>query len=219
MFFLGNFLFPNLTGNMEFKKPAMQKCRCMLRRRATLHFINCLVILLLLTVLMVARKPVSPGKAIPYSKVPGHILVQLAELHEHAEGEIYTDPLWILYGDGTLIFKTDPSDTLWRAQLALGDIQHILDVIINQQSFFASTAQRYESITPENDADELLLTVNAIGRQKEVMLVSERTNQVVSDLQTTHMVAIEQFLLAYHPEHSMFYAPNPGSDRASGNGQ
>jgi hypothetical protein len=219
MFFLGNFLFRNLTGNMGFKKPAMQKCRRMLRRRATLHFINCLVILLLLTVWMVARKPDSPGKAIPYSKAPGHILVQLAELHERAEVEIYTDPLWTLYGDGTLIFKTDPSDTLWRAQLALSDIQHILDVITNQQSFFASTAQRYEGITLENDDDELLLTVNANGQQKEVMLASERTNQVVSDLQTAHVVAIEQFLLAYHPVHSMFYAPNPGSDRASGNGQ
>lgn len=193
----------------------MQTYRRMLRRRATWHLINCLVILLFLTVWMVARKPVSPGKTIPYSKAPGHVLVQLAELHEHAETQIYADPLWTLYGDGTLILKTDPSDTLWRAHLAPGDIQHILDVVINYQGFFASSAQQYKSIAPENDNEELLLTVNVKGQQKEVLLVSEPANQVVSDLQTTHVVAIEQFLLAYHPVHSVPYAPHPRSDSNS----
>jgi hypothetical protein len=57
--------------------------------------------------------------------------------------------------------------------------------------------------------DEMLLTVNANGQQKEVVLVSERTTQIPSDLQTNRVFAIEQFLLAYHPMHSVFYASNP----------
>ena len=196
----------------------MQKYRRILRRRATLSLIDWLVIVLFLTVWMVARNRVPTERPIPYIKAPGHILVQLAELPDHAEAETHTDQQWTLYGDGTLIFKADPSDTLWRARLAPGDIQHILDVIINQDTFFSSTQQRYGSITPESDDDELLLTVNANGQQKEVVLVNKPTNPVVSDLQTQRVFAIEQFLLAYHPVHAMFYAPNPNSDRESDDG-
>jgi hypothetical protein len=178
-----------------------------------------LVIVFFLIVWMVARKPVPTGRAIPYIKVPGHILVQLADFSELAGAGTHTDPHWTLYGDGTLIFKPDPSDTLWRAQLAPADIQHILNVIINQHTFFDLTQQRYGSIIPESDDDEVLLTVNANGQQKEVVLVSERTTQIASDLQTNRVFAIEQFLLAYHPVHSVFYASNPDSDRDFDDGQ
>jgi hypothetical protein len=145
--------------------------------------------------------------------------VQLAELPKLAEAGTHTDPQWTLYGDGTLIFKQDPSGTLWRAQLAPGDIQHILNVIINQNTFFDLTQQRYGSITPDSDDDDLLLTVNANGQQKEVVLESESITQIASNLQTTHVFAIEQFLLAYHPVHSVFYAPNPNSNRHFDDGQ
>ena len=197
----------------------MQKYRRIQRRRAASYLMDWLVIVFFLIVWMVARKPVPTGRAIPYIKAPGHILVQLADFSELAGARTHTDPHWTLYGDGTLIFKPDPSDTLWRAQLAPADIQHILNVIINQHTFFDLTQQRYGSIIPERDDDEMLLTVNANGQQKEVVLVSERTTQIASDLQTNRVFAIEQFLLAYHPVHSVFYASSPDSDRDFDDGQ
>ncbi len=197
----------------------MQKCRRILRRRAVWSLIDTLVIVFFLMVWIVARNQVPTERAIPYIKVPGHILVQLAELPDHVEAGIHTDPQWTLYGDGTLIFKVDPSDTLWRARLTSGDIQHILDVIINHDTFFNSTQQRYVGITSDRDDDELLLTVNAHSQQKEVVLAHEPTNPIVSDLQTQRVFAIEQFLLAYHPVHAVFYAPNPSSDRNADDGQ
>ena len=196
----------------------MQKYRHILRRRATLSLIDWFVIVVFFTVCIVTWKPLPTGKAIPYIKAPGRILVQLAELPDPSEAETHTDPQWTLYGDGTLIFKTDPSDTLWRAQLTFNDIQRILNVIINQDTFFNHTQQRYGSITPQRDDDELLLTVDANGQQKEVVLANESTNQVASNSQINRVFAIEQFLLAYHPVHSVFYAPNPDSDRDSDDG-
>src|SRR5207253_1248754 len=98
---------------------------------------------------------------------------QLAELPDLAEAGTHTDPQWTLYGDGRLIFKADPSDTLWRVQLAPANIQHILNVIINQDTFFDHTRPRYGSITPAKDDDVLLLTVDANGRHKEVVLMGE----------------------------------------------
>jgi hypothetical protein len=141
--------------------------------------------------------------------------VQIAKLPEQPGAQMRTSPMWTLYGNGTLIFRTDPDDNLWRAQLSPGEIQHILDVIINQNTFFDSTAQRYGSMTSERDDDELLLIVDAHGLQKEVVLVSEPTNQVAIDLQTTHVFAIEQFLLGYHPLHTVLFASNPHPDGVS----
>ena len=197
----------------------MQKYRRMLRRRATFLLIESLVIVVFLTVWMVAREPVPTGRTIPYNRASDHILVQLAKLPEDPGAQMHTVPVWTLYGDGTLIFQTDLSDDLWRAQLSPGEIQHILDVIINQDTFFDSTAQRYGSMTPEMDADELLLIVNTQGQQKELVLVSEQTNQVAIDLQTTHVFAIAQFLLDYHPLHSVLYASNPDPDGVSDDGK
>jgi len=74
-------------------------------------------------------------------------------------------------------------------------------------------------MTFERDVDELLLIVNAHGQQKAVVLVSEPTNQVAIDLQITHVFAIEQFLLDYHPLHSVLYALNPDSDDVSDDGK
>jgi hypothetical protein len=187
----------------------MQKYRRMLRRRATFLLFNWLVIIVFLTVWMVARKPVPTERTISYNRASDHILVQLAELPEYPGAQMHTVPMWTLYGDGTLIFRTDPSDNLWRAQLSQSEIQHILDVIINQDTFFDNTAQRYGSMTPDRDDEELLLIVDANGQQKGVILVSEPTNQVAIDIQTTHVFAIEQFLLDYHPLHTVLSAPNP----------
>jgi len=212
----------------------MQRYRRLLRRRAVLHLVDWLLIVLLFIVWIVARKPVPTGRTIShnkapghiivqlaklpeltgrvifYNKAPGHIIVQLAKLPELTGAETHTVPVWTLYGDGTLIFRTDPSDALWRAQLAPGDIQHILDVILNQGRFFEDIRKQYGS------DDELLLAVDADGKQKEVALLCELSNQIASDIQTIHVFAITQFLLAYHPMHSELYALNPDLDHDSG---
>ncbi len=161
----------------------MQKYRRIQRRRAKLFLVDCLVIILFLIVWMVAREPVPTGKtipyikepvptgrAIPYNKTPGHILVQLAKLPKLPEAEMHEVPKWTLYEDGTLIFRTDPSD-------------------------------------------------NANGQHKEVVLASESTNKVAVDIQTTHVFAIEQFLLDYHPLHTVLYATNPDPDGVSDDGK
>ena len=197
----------------------MQKYRRILRRRATFLLIDWLVIVVFLTVWMVAREPVPTKRTIHYNRASDHILVQLAKLPEHPGAEIHEVPKWTLYEDGTLIFRTDPSDNLWRAQLSPREIHHILDVIINQDTFFDSTRQRYGKNTPEMDDDELLLTVDANGQHKEVVLASESTNTVAVDIQTTHVFAIEQFLLDYHPLHTVLYASNPDPDDVSDDGK
>ncbi len=114
---------------------------------------------------------------------------------------MHTVPVWTLYGDGTLIFQTDPSDNLWRTQLSPGPIQHILDVIINQDHFYATSEQRYSSITHGSDDFELLLMVDINGQYKEVTLAGEPPTRGAIDIQTMQVFAIEQFLLAYHPLH------------------
>ena len=189
----------------------MQKYRRMLLRRATFLLIDWLVIVIFLTAWIVVRKPVPTERTISYNRASDHILVQLAKLPEHPGAQMHTVLMWTLYGDGTLIFRTDPGDNLWRAQLSPSEIQHILDVIMNQDTFFGSTAQRYGGMTPERGNDELLLIVNARGQQKKVVLVSEPTNRVSIDIQAAHVFAIEQFLLDYHPLHTVLYVANPDS--------
>src|SRR6266571_2817251 len=142
------------------RRYAMQKYRRILRRRAILSLIDGLVIFIALLVLMVARNAVPTGKIISYNKASGHILVQLAELPELAGAKMHTALEWALSGDGTLIFRSDPGDDLWRAYLSPGAIQHILDVIINRDKFFVTSEQRYGSVTQGRDDNELLLTVD-----------------------------------------------------------
>ena len=186
----------------------MQKYRHMLRRRAILAIIDGLVVLLILLLVMVARNPVPTSRAISYIKTPGHILVQLAELPELAGSDISTGQELTLFGDGTLVFRTDPADDLWRAQLSPGTVQSILNVIINHDQFFAASATQYGSIIHSSDDELMLLAVDANGQQKQVMLASKPTTGDATDIQTTHVFAIEQFLLAYQPPHAVFYAPN-----------
>ena len=200
----------------------LQRYRRMLRRRVRLSLMDWLLIVLFLIVWMVASRPVSPvptERAIPYNKTSGHVLVQLARLPENSETETYTEPKWTLYGDGTLIFRTDPGDNLRRAQLSPGEIQHILDVIINRDKFFTNTRHSYRGIISEGGDDELLLTVDANGQRKEIVLVNEPMKRMAIVSQTTHVFAIEQFLLDYHPVHTVLYSPNPDPDSLSGDGK
>ncbi len=172
----------------------MQKYRRILRRRAILSLIDGVVIFLILLVLLVASNLVPTG----------------------AGAKMHTAQEWTLYGDGTLVFRSDPGDDLWRAHLSPGAIQHILDVIINQDKFFVTSEQRYGSVTQGSDDNELLLTVDANGQQKEVTLAGG-PNRGAIDIQTTRVFAIEEFLLAYHPLHAVYCAPNSDPDGDDGN--
>ena|SRR5215467_2729696 len=194
----------------------MQTYRRLLRRRAILAFIDGFIVLLFLLTLLVARKTVPIGGAISYIKTPGHVLVELAEAPGPDRTEMQLVPIWILYGDGTLIFQKDPGDNLWRVQLSPGPIHQILDVIINQDHFFTTSEERYGSISHRSDENQLLLTVEANGQQKEVTLVGEPPRRGAIDIQTMQVFAIEQFLLAYHPLHALFYAPNNDHDGEMG---
>ncbi len=196
----------------------LQKYRRLLRRRVRLSLMDWLLIVLFLIVWMGVSKPVPKERAIPYIKTSGQVLVQLAKLPKHSETVTYAEPKWTLYRDGTLIFQTDPDDNSRRAQLSPGEIQHILDVIINQDKFFNNTERSFASNTSEGNDDELLLTVDANDQRKEIVLVNEPMKRMAIDSQTTHVFAIEQFLLDYHPSHSILYAPNSGADRHSDDG-
>jgi hypothetical protein len=194
----------------------MQRYRRLLRRRAIFAFIDGLIVLLVLLTLLLVRKTAPTSGVISYIKTPGHILVQLAEAPGPGRTETHAVPVWTLYGDGTLIFQKDPGDTLWRAQLTPDLVQHILEVIINQDHFFATSEQRYGRLSHRNDDNELFLTVDANGQQKEVLLVGEPPISRATDIQSTQVFAIEQFLLAYRPLHALYYAPNNDPDREMG---
>jgi hypothetical protein len=195
----------------------MHKPGGMLRRRAISSFIDGLVIFLVVLLVLVARNFAPTGRAISYNRTPGHILVHLAELPEFAEAEMHSEQEWSLYGDGTLVFRTDPGDDLWRAHLSPDAIQSLLDVIINQNQFFATSKQQYGTIIHGSEENELLLTVDANNQQKEVTLASRPTEKDTIDIQTTHVFAIERFLLNYHPLYAVFYASNSDTDGESGN--
>lgn len=191
----------------------------MLRRQAIIAFMEGFVIFSILLLVLITRNPDAMNRAIPYARTPGHIIVQLAELPEPtgAGTEMHTGQEWVLYGDGTLLFRKDPGDDLWQAHLSPGAIQSMLDVIINQNQFFATREQRYGTLTHGSDDKELLLTVDANSQQKEVAVASKLITNDAPDIQRTHLFLIEQFLLAYHPLDAVFYAPNSDLDGDIGN--
>lgn len=149
------------------------------------------------------------GAPISYNKAAGHILIQLF----HSPGFIYPPisgvPDWTLYGDGTLIITSNPGvdigSQLLEAHLTSGEVQHILDVVVNQNAFFASARDSYGRVVP--DTGSLLLTVDANGQDKEVQLFAEPTAS--TDEQTQHVFAIKHFLLSYNPASTQPYVP-PG---------
>src|SRR5258708_24592637 len=116
----------------------MQKYRRILRRRAILSLIDGTVIFLVLLGLLVASNLVPTGRAISYNNAPGHILVQLAEFPGLAGAKMHTAQEWTLYGDGTLIFRSDPGDDLWRGPLFPRALNHIFYCIMIQQQLFFS---------------------------------------------------------------------------------
>jgi hypothetical protein len=111
-------------------------------------------------------------------------------------------PTWTLYGDGTLVFATGGvvpgSSQLAVAKLSQSDVQRILDVIVNQHHFFASTKPTYGRVVPDIGATRL--TVNANGQSKSVELFLDPG--ATGDAETRNVFAIAQYLQDYNP-------PNP----------
>jgi hypothetical protein len=147
------------------------------------------------------------GPAIAFDKQQGHILIQLFRVPGFVYPPINGVPDWTLYGDGTLIFKatTSNNSSLQQARLSANEIQHILDVVVRENSFFASNQTSYGHKLP--DTGSLQLTVNANGQHKTVNLSIESEN--TTDEQTQHVFAIKNFLLSYHPASAQAYSP-PG---------
>jgi hypothetical protein len=135
------------------------------------------------------------GTVVSSDTEAGHVIVQLFSSPGFIYPPINGVPDWTLYGNGTLIFKSAAGAGLVQAQLSPDEVQHILDVIVNQNAFFASTQQFYGRIIP--DTGSLLLSVSANGQEKEVRLGLEPASS--SDQQTQHVFAIKHFLLNYHP--------------------
>ena len=188
----------------------------MLRRHAIIAFLEGFVILSILILMIITRNSDTRNNTIPYSKAPGHIIVQLAE-HPEPTGigpEMHTEQEWVLYGDGTLLFRKDPADDLWQAHLSPGAVQSLLDVIINQNQFFAPDQQRY-STSQVSDEFELLLRVDANSQQREVAVARKPPANDASDNQR-RLFLIEQFLFAYHPVDAVFYSPDSDLDGENG---
>ena len=187
----------------------------MLRRHAIIAFLEGLIIFSILILMIINRNPDTSHNSIPYSKAPGHIIVQLAE-HPEPTGTdpgMRTEQEWVLYGDGTLLFQKDPGDDLWQAHLSPAAVRSLLDVIINQNQFFA-TRQRY-STSQVSDENELLLRVDANSQQREVAVTRKPPANDAPDNQR-RLFLIEQFLFAYHPVDALFYIPNSDLDGENG---
>ncbi|HZR39365.1 MAG TPA: hypothetical protein VFB12_04570 [Ktedonobacteraceae bacterium] len=143
--------------------------------------------------------------AIAFDKQQGHVLIQLFRVPGNIYPPINGVPDWTLYGDGTLIFKSN-NGSLQQARLSASDIQHILDVVVQENTFFASNQALYGRMFA--DMGSLLLTVNANGQHKTVRLFAEPDS--TADEQTQHVFAIKNFLLNYHPASVQAYSP-PGA--------
>jgi len=89
-------------------------------------------------------------------------------------------------------------------------------VIINQDKFFVTSEQRDGSIPQGRDGKQVPLTVDANGQQREVTLEGGPNTGAI-DIQMTRVFAIEEFLLAYHPLHAVYCAPNSDPDGDDGN--
>src|SRR5579859_2923603 len=106
--------------------------------------------------------------ATTHTSSPGHIIVQLFQVPGFIYPSVNGVPEWTLYEDGLLIFKPESSLDLVQAQLSSNEVHAILNVIVRQNAFFASTKDAYGRPIP--DVGSLLLSVNNNGQSKQVTL-------------------------------------------------
>ncbi len=134
-----------------------------------------------------------------------HIVVQLFQVPGFIYPSVNGVPEWTLYADGLLIFKASNSSDLMQVRLSPDKMRSILNVIVRQNSFFASTHVAYGRPMP--DVGSLLLNVDINGIHKQVRLFGEPPTFV--DAQTRNIFAIKKFLNNYHPATAQPYI-SPG---------
>ncbi|HEY7416223.1 MAG TPA: hypothetical protein VH593_13600 [Ktedonobacteraceae bacterium] len=143
---------------------------------------------------------------VPYKQGSGQVLIRLINAPGNIFPSIRPTPTWELYGDGTLLYQSQDasSGTLLQSQLQPADVAHIMDVVVNQDSFFADQKTSYGKPIP--DVGETDLTVNTTKQQKTVTLFKE-AGAPPSD---QHMFSILHFLQSYRPASSHPYTA-PGA--------
>lgn len=150
------------------------------------------------------------GAPVAYDAHANSILVQLFSSPGFIYPSVNGVPTWTLYGNGTLIFANgfaNGAPKLMQAKLAADQMQHILDVVVNQNTFFASDKPLYGHMIPDTGAT--LLTVNAQGKSKTVGVYGGPGTPGYAgsqaDTQTQHIFAIKGFLDGYHPADAQPY--------------
>lgn len=140
----------------------------------------------------------TPTATPAYNAASGHILVQLFPTPGLLYPPLLGIPSWTLFGDGTLVYTSGgPSATnpagLDEAQLSAAQVNQILDVVVNQNAFFASSRSSYGKGTP--DVGATIIVVDAAGRHKQVYAADQEGSS--PDQETKHIYAILQYLKAY----------------------
>lgn len=183
-----------------------------LRGRSTLAALVCLALACaaILSGCGVTASAGGSGQPIAYDAHTGSILVQLFPSPGFMYPSVNGVPTWTLYGDGTLVYVSGESASasdsakLSEARLTPDQVQHILDVVVNQYAFFASDKSSYGRMIP--DTGSTLLAVNAAGQSKTVALYGDEGSS--PDAQTRNVFAIESFLQGYHPSNVQPYTPH-----------
>jgi hypothetical protein len=156
--------------------------------------------------------PVQGGNGTPtpsYGTGAGHILIQLYSTPGFIYPPIVGIPEWTLYGDGTLLARNLPGQTaaapsgLVVAHLSADQVTHILDVVVNQYAFFASTRDAYGRPVPDVGATRF--TVSVDGKSKTVSLLPQ--SDPSPDQQTANVFAAAKFVRNYKPASAAPYQP------------
>jgi len=143
------------------------------------------------------------GNPVSYTQGSGQILIRLINSPGNIFPSIRATPLWELYGNGMLLYQPQAatsSNTLLQAQLQPADVAHILDVVVNQDAFFADKKSLYGKMVADSGTTEL--TVNTTKQQKTASLFEEEG----APPEDQHMFSILHFLQSYQPSSSHPYA-------------
>jgi hypothetical protein len=150
------------------------------------------------------------GGSPTYDAGAGQVVAQVFPRPGFVAVGVNAVPTWTLYGDGTVIYRGGPigasSSQLMTGRLTQSEVNRLLDEVVNQDHFFASTKPSYGQFMP--DAGSILLTVNADGQSKSVSLLGQRGPG--ADQQTQNVFAVETALLAEHPAIATAYVA-PGA--------
>ena len=182
----------------------MNLCQFSLKKR-----INALILLFLSLILLVTGCGSLTGAgttSVSYTQGTRQVLIRLVDAPGNIFPSLQAIPTWELYSDGTLLYQShaDNSGTLLQAQLQPADVAHILDVVVNQDAFFADKKSLYGKLVP--DVGSLALTVSANHQQKTVSIFDEMGAPSADQ----HMFAVLHFLQSYQPASSHPYAA-PGA--------